>query len=94
MKALIKEIRPHVKLYRDSKSGIAFVEDGITGCGHSAHPNIDNSGSVSGMKKQGYWDKNAKTVKARGFIYNISSVVTTDELDEIARQYCQCGGVH
>lgn len=52
-KKLIKEIRPYVKLYRDTNNGIAWIEDGSTGLGISVHPNLDKSGSVTGMKKTG-----------------------------------------
>ena len=93
-KTLIKEIRPYVELYRDNETGIAWVEDGTTGNGHSCHPNIDTSGSVRGMKQRGYWGKNDRTVRCHGFIYNIDRLVVTDELDEIARQHCRCGGKH
>ena len=50
-KKLIKEIRSYVKLYRDTNNGIAWIEDGSTGLGISVHPNLDKSGSVTGMKK-------------------------------------------
>lgn len=40
-KKLIKEIRPYVKLYRDTNNGIAWIEDGSTGLGISVHPNLD-----------------------------------------------------
>jgi hypothetical protein len=93
-KVLIKEIEPHIELYRDPGTGIAWVENGKTGGGHSAHPNIDVTGSVSGMKKLGYWAEDAKTVRSHGAIYNISRCSVTDPLDEIARQHCQCGGQH
>jgi len=93
-KIKIQEIRPHVTLYRDDLTGIAWVENSSTGCGHSAHPNIDATGSVRGMKDLGYWDKNARTVRTHGFIYNIDSYVVTDELDHIAAEHCQCGGLH
>lgn len=36
----IRTIRPHVRLYRDRQTGIAWVEDGTTGCGYSCHANI------------------------------------------------------
>ena len=55
---------------------------------------IDATGSISGMKKLGYWGQNDRTVKTGGTIYNISRCVVTDPLDEIARQYCRCGGNH
>lgn len=95
-KEMLREIRPHVTLYRDTANGIAWVEDGTTGVGHSAHPNIDASGSVRGMQELGYWDKGARTVRSHGFIYNIDKLVANDdeELDRIAAQHCQCGGEH
>ncbi|WP_157931612.1 hypothetical protein [Mycobacteroides abscessus] len=90
----LQEIRPHVTLYRDSDSGIAYVEDGSTGNGHSAHPNIDATGSVAGMKALGYWAADAQTVESHGFIYNIDAFVVDGELDRIAAEHCQCGGKH
>lgn len=93
-KKLIKHIEEYVDLYRDTKTGIAWVENGKTGSGHSAHPNIDSSGSVAGMKKLGYWAKDARTVRSYGAIYNIDSCVVSDKYDEIARKHCQCGGKH
>lgn len=93
-KALIKKIGPHAALYRDRKSGIAWVEDGTSGTGHSAHPNIDASGSVAGMKRKGWWGKNDRTVRAHGFIYNIDILHTSDDYDVIAARACQCDGNH
>lgn len=89
----LKQLAPYISLHRDS-SGIAWVQNGTVGLGHSCHPNIDESGSVKGMIARGYWPKDARPVKSRGFIYNTSAVVTSDEYDEIARQNCQCGGKH
>ena len=93
MKILLQTINPYVRLYRDDKTGIAWVENNSLGIAHSAHPNIDESGSVKGMKNL-YWGQDAKTVKCNGFVYNISSVICDDEYDELARQHCLCGGIH
>ena len=90
MKKLLKEIEPHVILYRCTSTGIAWIENGKAGIGHSAHPNIHSSGSVSGMKNLGYWDKKDKTVRSHGFIYNISVKVMSDKFDKIAGNFCQC----
>lgn len=92
-KILLQAISEQAMLYRDS-NGLAWVEDGSTGLGHSCHPNIHGSGSVSGMKKQGYWDKDDQTIRSHGFIYNISQVVAGDDLDLIALSHCRCGGQH
>jgi len=93
-KTFIKELEPYVELHRCDRTGIAWVENGKVGLCHSAHPNIDSSGSVRGMKKLGYWSKDAETVRTKGTIYNISHCVTSDKFDEIAKNNCKCGGQH
>jgi hypothetical protein len=93
-KTLVRVLSETATLHRDPKTGIAWVEDTKLGCGHSAHPNISDTGSVRGMKDRGYWAKDAKTVRSHGFIFNISSIVLTDEYDRIAAQACQCGADH
>jgi hypothetical protein len=90
----IRDLAPYITLHRDDRTGIAWVEDGTAGVGHSAHPNIAASGSVEGMRDLGYWGKRDRTVRCRGFIYNISSCVVSDEYDRIAAQECRCGGEH
>jgi len=93
-KTLIMEIEPYVKLYRCNETGIAWVEDGRSGNSYSPHPNISSTGSVTGMKQQGYWNKADRTVKAHGFIFNTDQSIITNQYDEIARMYCRCGGKH
>lgn len=90
----VREIRPHVELFRDPVTGLAWVEDGTTGAGHSCHANIDVTGSVTGMKNRGYWSKADRVVRSHGFAYNIDTFIVSDELDAIAAQHCQCGGRH
>jgi hypothetical protein len=90
MKRLIKEVKPNANLYIDDNTGIAWIEDGSTGMGHSVHPNIDITGSVRGMKDRGYWGKHDKIVRSHGWQYNISKFVISDELDNIVADYCQC----
>lgn len=93
-KQLLKKLSEYAHLYRDPRTGIAWVEDYSSGNGHSPHPNIHASGSVPGMKKLGYWGKHNRTVRSFGFIHNIDHVVITSEYDQIANDYCQCGGKH
>lgn len=92
MKQFIREIKPYVKLYRDTNNGIAWIEDGSTGLGHSCHPNIDISGSVRGMKDRGYWAKKDTVICSHGFQYNISRFVidNKNELDLIVADECNC----
>ena len=87
---LLKTIEQGVELHRDPKTGIAWVKNGKTGLGHSAHGNIDASGSVEGMKARGYWSKEARTVRSHGFIYNIDTFVVSNELDELCAEHCEC----
>jgi hypothetical protein len=93
-KQLLETIDTSTHLYRDTRTGIAWVENGHTGCGHSAHPNIDASGSVRGMKALGYWHRTDRTARSHGFIYNIDSASGSDQLSLLAAAYCRCGGVH
>lgn len=94
MKRLISTISEYVKVYRDNRTGIAWVENGSTGLSHSCHPNISATGSVRGMKSLGYWDNDDETVRSHGFIYNISRFTVEDDLDRIAALACRCGGRH
>lgn len=94
MKQLINQVKPHIALYTDPDTGLAWVENGAAGIAHSAHPNIDATGSVAGMKDRGYWGRKVRTVASRGFIYNIDLLVVSDKYDELARAHCQCGGRH
>lgn len=93
-KQLIAHLNAHANVYRDRKTGIAWVEDYRTGTGHTCHPSISETGSIRGMKQQGYWGKDDLIVKSHGFYHNIDRLVVSDDLDEIARQYCRCGGNH
>ncbi len=90
----IRDIEEYVELHRDPKTGIAWVEDGRSGNGHSAHPNIDATGSPEGMKILGHWDRADVTVRCHGCIYNISKAKVSDRLDAIANKYCLCPGTH
>lgn len=87
-----REVGPYATLYRDSKSGLAWIEDGSTGLGHSCHPNIDISGSVSGMKALGYWGKSDRIVRTHGFQYNIDRFCISEgnEYDELVAKECGC----
>lgn len=90
MKHLIDQLSDHVNLYIDPDTGIAWVEDGSTGCGHSAHPNIDATGSVAGMKNQGFWYEDARCVESHGYIYNVDAVYISSEYDRVAGDACSC----
>lgn len=91
-KQFIREIKPYANLYRDDKNGIAWIEDGSTGLGISIHPNIDKSGSVTGMKNLGYWDKSDRIVQSHGWKYNIDRFVCDkeNEFEMIVADECMC----
>ena len=92
MKQFVREIEKHINLYKDDKSGIAWIEDGTTGTGISVHPNIDSSGSIRGMKDRGYWGKKDRTVRSHGWIYNIDKFVCdkNNRLEMIVADECMC----
>ncbi len=93
-KKFIREIDECATLYRDDKNGIAWIEDGHTGLGHSCHANIDASGSVTGMKNLGYWNKRDRVIQSHGFKYNIDRFVIDkkDKYDLIVANECMCQG--
>jgi len=62
---------------------VVTIENYTAGCGHSAHPNIDRSGSVKGMKKLGYWSKHDLIIRQGGHIYNYSKIYCSNPLDEL-----------
>ena len=91
-KRLIKNVEEYVNLYIDDATGIAWIENGKTGSGHSCHPNIDKTGSVRGMKKLGFWGKNDMIVRSNGYQYNVTRLVVGDKYDEIVAYHCKCEG--
>ena len=40
-----------------------------------SHPSIHYTGSVRGMKKLGYWRKDAECVRCGQYIYNLSEYI-------------------
>lgn len=91
-KEFVRKVGEYQTLFRDSKSGLAWINDESTGLGHSCHPNISASGSVSGMKKLGYWSKKDRIVRSHGFAYNIDRFVIDqkDKFDQIVSEECMC----
>lgn len=94
MKKFIRELVPGVKMYIDSNTGIVWAEDGRTGLGISAHPNINATGSVVGMKERGFWGKKDRTVRSHGWIYNIDRLSYDDNnpIEIAIAAECRCKG--
>jgi hypothetical protein len=90
----LRKIGPGAELYRDRKTGIAWVADTNAGIGHSAHPTIDASGSIEGMKARGSWGREDRVVRSHGFYYNVSRTLVSSAYDRVAARACRCGGVH
>lgn len=67
-----------------TSGGVCQIRNGSTGGGHSGYTNIDATGSVRGMKNQGYWKKDDRTVRAHGQIYNLSQTYISHPLDVLA----------
>lgn len=92
----LQRIEEHVVAYIDDATGIVWVENGKTGMGHSAHPNIDQTGSIPGMRSRYPSWRNVRIVLSHGWYYNIDvlAVNPEDPYDVFAAQHCQCGGEH
>lgn len=93
-KKFIREVAPYANLYKDTINGIAWIEDNSTGLGISVHPNIDESGSVKGMKNLGHWGKYDRIVTSHGWKYNIDRFVCDKEnrFETIVANECMCQG--
>lgn len=70
---------------------VVCIENYSSGFGHTAHPNIDETGSVSGMKNLGHWRKDDRIIKEAGYYYNMSSIVISCGLDALA-YFLEIGG--
>jgi hypothetical protein len=90
---LVKRVTPNVAIYRNKTTGIAHAQSG-SGYYGSCHPNIHRTGSIRGMKEHYGWNKHDRCVRSGSFIYNIDHCIVSDYYDELARQNCQCDGVH
>lgn len=92
MKNLICEVDQHHKLYRDSETGIAWMEDHSTGLGISVHANISDTGNVEGMRGRGHWGRNDRVVKSHGWYYNIDTLVCdlSNPNERLVAEACMC----
>jgi hypothetical protein len=95
-KKLVRAVGPTAKLFRDKKTGVAWVEDvqGNVTVTHAAHPRIEEPGRVSLMVKNGMWKKTDRVVKCGPAAYNIDVRACTTPLDYLAANACACGANH
>src|SRR5207244_3141904 len=66
-----KELAPRIVLMWDDETGIARIENYLTGVGHTAHPNIKRPRSAEDMKRREAWGKDDRVVQSHSFLYNI-----------------------
>jgi hypothetical protein len=94
-RTVLREVAPHMVLCRDSKNGVARIEDGHRGIRRTIHPNVHGSASIAALRRQG-WGEGGRIVRAHGFIYSLVSYLRDEdpEVDAILREECQCGGEH
>ncbi len=90
MKTVVRRLSEHRTLFRDTENGIAWIEDTSVGLGYSCHPNISDTGSVTGMRLRGYWGEKDRVVSSHGFIFNVDKVAIYGDLDQIAADACEC----
>lgn len=91
-KIFVKEIRPHVRMYKDASNGLVWIEDGTTGLGYSCHSNIDITGSIKGMKYHKFWGQKDRCIRSHGFIFNVDSLYGTGSFYDICKKECMCVG--
>lgn len=91
---LIGIINPSMLVFRDEKTGVAWIDDEITGLHYTVHPNIHGKGSVIGMKASGAWKKHDKIARVNGFIYNISNFICDNDnpFEMLIANNCMCEG--
>ena len=82
MRQLIRPLSPCAGLYHDLETGLAWVEDGDAV--HLCHPQVEPGQVV----------EEDQVMELDGVRYNVSLLRVTVELEELARQHCQCGGQH
>ena len=58
----------------ERKEGKDMKYQKLTAEEKAKHPSIHYTGSVKGMKEQGYWGKHDKCVRCGSYIYNLSIV--------------------
>lgn len=90
MRILIKKFNSTVFLYKDTYTGIAWVEDKRTGMKYSCHPYTNNKGSVRGMKALGLWRKHDSVLCCGETFYNASKRYTSASWDKVASNACEC----
>jgi hypothetical protein len=97
MKEIVKKINEDAVLYRDNKTGIAWIDSSFCGL-ISVHSNIQSSGSIRGMKDRGYWGRKDRCLRTNGFIYNIDRFVFYSDIpgtpvyeyEHIVAENCNC----
>ena len=87
----IQSVHNSIRFQASKDNRIVKVMDGSTGMGHTPFANIDKTGSVGGMRSQGYWGKDDKVVTALGGHYNLSARVLSDDLDYLALRMIESG---
>ena len=95
MKKVVRKIDEYTTLLRDTRTGVAVVRSMRLGCEFSIHPNIDKTGSVLGMKKNGYWGKHDRVARCFGAIFDIDKVfhdgdVAGENYDDLLGHECMC----
>jgi hypothetical protein len=95
-KILVQEVTTSLKLYRDERTGVAWVEDLEGNLVLTPHPFIGKGDSIRTMKLRGIWKRDCRTAASHGLIHNISWCRTDldNPLDVLAMRACRCGGVH
>lgn len=92
MKKFIKQLDGHINIFCDEKSGLATLEDEITGIGVSAHSCVSLSDKAGRRNVNRYWKKFDRIIEFDGYLYNIDKFILNpkNDMQVIAANLCMC----
>lgn len=80
------------KIYRNIKTGIAFVDDTEHGVIWSCHPMLSSDASIQMTRVNGIWKKEASIARNNGFIFNVDELDIVNPYNRLMLNYCECRG--
>ena len=95
-KFLLQTIGANQQLYRDTMTGLAWIEDRSSGASYALHPCTASIASIRDLKKNGDWGLTDQCVRSRGFHYNIDRYIPCHDpaINAALLSACHCGGKH
>jgi hypothetical protein len=89
-KKYVRKIEPHIDLYKDTRTGLAWAKNSKTGRVISVHPFISARESSKGMLSAGFWSRKDKLITTYGRTFNVSVFNCKDRVEAIIADTCEC----